>query len=66
MARIGYVSDDYRHIVNDLRQPLMLITAYKAEGKSAVITAVDDQGKRWHGVAGVQPNARVTMRESRD
>ena len=66
MTRTGYVSDDFRHIVNALRQPLMLITSYKAEGNSALITAVDDHGKRWEGVAGVQPNARVTMRESRD
>jgi hypothetical protein len=63
---IGYVSDDYRHVVNERRQPLMLIVKYSAEGHFAYIRAVDDNGKRWEGVAGVQPNARVTMRESRD
>jgi hypothetical protein len=63
---IGYVSDDYRHVVDAQRRPLLLITDYHSEGKTAFVHAVDDNGQRWQGVAGHQPNARVVMRKRVD
>lgn len=63
---VGYVSDDYAHVVDELRRPLLLITEYSTQGKTAFIEAVDGGGQRFAGVAGAEPNARVVMRKRVD
>lgn len=65
-ALVGYVSDDYRHIVSARGKALMLITEYRREGHSALIRAVDEEGQHWSGVASHQPFAKVTLHRALD
>lgn len=67
----GFVSDDFRHIVDGTGQPLLMITGYHVPKRpswadagyrrKAWIDAVDDEGNAWFGVGSADPNAPVRM-----